>query len=470
MLPPTRPAADETRDDDLRRQRGAGIRAHLAAALFPEPFALTASGGTRAALLAMLFLAGTALSLARTPRSHWNILWAEDGAVFASGALNDSWRSLIEPYSGYFHFVPRVAALSVSWAPLEVLPAAITLTAAMITSVSGLFCFIMLEARIAALPLRLAAWASCIALPTMGGDVANNLANLHWYLLIAGFCALVTAARSRGYAAAQCAAVFAAVASDVLGLLLIPLFAVRWWLLPARRDRAVSLAAAAAAAMQAAAVVAGLLSASREIGAVHPGALEFAQMYAVRVALVVTTGPSLAQAVWNSSGILAGWAVLVGVVAFLGTMAWRDERRRWGIVLFATGSVLSAAVVYYVQWYAISMAPVGEVLTGMRYAVVPAALLMIALLIAVDALLARSTRGAARTAGALVAMALVFAPIFADLRASTPRSDHWVWPDTLAAGRAWCAEGRSPQDLANLGISPGFFGGMLVRCDVLTPR
>lgn len=447
-------------------QRGSRV----SKAVFTAAFAPTGSGWSRAVLLGALFVAGVALSLARTPRSQWNVLWAEDGAVFLSDALNRPALALVSPYSGYLHLVPRAAAFAVSWLPLEIIPAAITVAAATITSLLGLFCFVMLESRIAAVPLRLAVWVTCVAAPTMGGDVANNLANLHWYLLVSAICALLTSARSRATMIAQVIVVFSAVASDALGLFLLPLFVLRFWVLTERRDRYVVLAAAAGGMLQAAAVVGGLISVTREMGQVHPSALDVVQMYSVRVVLAGSVGVTGAQAAWSAVGIAAGLTALVFAVAVMVISFRLDRRRRWGIALFAVSSVGASAMIWYFQWYAVARSGVGEVFTGMRYAVVPTALLMISLLIALDALIERIRSRSVRRFLCVVALGLVVLPVAVDLRASTPRSDHAVWRDTLIAGRAWCAEGRSPDDMAKLGTSPSFFGGMLLRCDVLESR
>ncbi|MFT3798450.1 hypothetical protein [Microbacterium sp.] len=443
--------------------------ARVAQAIYPRPHPPTFTGVQRRALLGVLLVLGAVLSLARTPRSQWNVLWAEDGTIFASGALNDSWASLIAPYSGYFHLVPRVAAFAVAWVPLEVLPVAITFVAAVITAALAVLCYIMLESRIAAVPLRLAAWLVCIVLPTMGGEVPNNLANLHWYLLITAVCVLLTASTSRRIAIVQAIAIFAAITSDALGLLLIPLFVVRWWLLPSGRDRGVVGAALAAGVVQACAVVGGLLGASdaRQIGQTHPSIIEFGETYSIRVALTGLTGVSGSQHAWSLLGQAAGWSALLAVVALLVAAARVDRLRRWGIVLFFAGSLASAVVIYYVQWYAIADAPTEAVLVGMRYAVVPAALMMIAVLIAVDAFVARVPATVSRRNLAGGVLALVLIPMLVDLRAATPRQDHWPWRSAIAHAREWCADQPNADAVANLGASPTWFGGMLVNCAVL---
>lgn len=38
-------------------------------------------------------------------------LWAEDGPVFLSGVFSDPWRSLLSPYAGYLHLLPRICTI-----------------------------------------------------------------------------------------------------------------------------------------------------------------------------------------------------------------------------------------------------------------------------------------------------------------------------------------------------------------------
>lgn len=444
----------------------------VAAAIYPAPFARTLRGLSRAVLLILLFVAGAGLSLIRTPRSQWNVLWAEDGAIFASGALNDSWLSLVQPYAGYSHLVPRILAFAVSWVPLEVLPAAITIAAGAATSALALVCFVLLESRIAAVPLRLAVWISCIALPVIGGDVPNNLANLHWYLLITSFCILMSASTSRKVAVVQGFVILGAVGSDALGLLLLPFFLLRWWLLPARRDRGVVIAALVGGCLQVMAVVGGLIgtSASRELGQVHPSLGDFIGVYSTRVALGGTVGISGAEVAWLWLGVAAAIVALIVVLLLLSLACWIDARRRWGIIFFFGGSVAAAIVIYYVQWYAIADAPLEMVPSGMRYSVVPSALLMIALLLAVDALVDRAPGRFAQRAIAVAALAIVIVPTAIDVRYSTPRQDHWPWRDRVVAARETCDGVQALDAEVNLGTSPTWFGGMQLDCAAISSR
>ena len=114
--------------------------------------------------------------------------------------------------------------------PLSVVPVAVTIMAALHHVADGLRVLRLHgdPPRLRAAPLR-APGSSASCCPIMGGEVVNNLANLHWYLLIAAFCAILVPSRSYPFAVLQGVAVFAAVTSDALALLLLPFLVYRWW-------------------------------------------------------------------------------------------------------------------------------------------------------------------------------------------------------------------------------------------------
>ena len=67
--------------------------------------------------------------------------WAEDATVFFADQLHGSWPQVLHPYSGYLHFLPRVAAWFASFFPLTSIPllynvAAILVDAACVTFVT----------------------------------------------------------------------------------------------------------------------------------------------------------------------------------------------------------------------------------------------------------------------------------------------------------------------------------------------
>jgi len=399
----------------------------------------------------------------------WNLLWAEDGAVFISQALREGPNAIFTAYAGYLHVVPRLAAEAALLFPLPIVPAVTTVSAALIVSILACACFVFLETRLRSVPLRFAAWLVCLALPTMGGDVANNLANLHWFLLIAAFCAVMCQATSRAVAAAQAFVVFGAATSDALALLLIPFFIVRWWIGPSRRDRAVVIAYGVGALLQIVAVVNGFLGTgpARQVASEYPSLAQVVDLYAYRVVLVGGLGITGAD-----NAIALFGTVVPGVAISLATLllvlgARFDNQRRLAIIVFAGSSVIFAALTYSLQWYAIALTPVSDVLVGLRYAVVPTSLLLIALLLAADACLTRVRRSRAALALGSVILLVVIVPVMVDYRETIGRGSP-SWRDALAYGESQCVSEKA-DDNGNVVIPtpPLPFGGMLFPCSVL---
>ncbi len=448
------------------------LRRPPTALVFGDPQRATLSGSPRIALLIGLIAAGAAIALFRTPRSMWNLLWAEDGAVFVSQALREGPGAIVTAYAGYLHVVPRLAAEAALLFPLPIVPALITVSAALIVSLLACACFVFLETRLRSVPLRFAVWLVCLALPTMAGDVANNLANLHWFLLIAAFCAVMSQATTRAVATAQALVVFGAVTSDALALLLIPFFALRWWIGPSRRDRAVVIAYGVGALLQMVAVVNGFLGTgpARQVADEYPSLAQVVDLYAYRVVLVGGLGITGAENAVAVLGTVVPGVALSLAVLLLVRGSRSDAQRRLAIIVFAGSSVIFAALTYSLQWYAIALTPVADVFVGLRYAVVPTSLLLIALLLAADACLERVRRERAALAIGMVILLVVALPAVVDYRETMGR-DAPAWRDALAHGSSQCVSGEADDD-GNVVIPtpPLPFGGMLVPCAVLVDQ
>jgi hypothetical protein len=415
----------------------------------------------------MLVIAGTLISLARTPMHVWNTLWAEDGPIFVGQALASGPRVIVEGYAGYMHLIARLGAEVAVLFPLDSIPTAVTIISAFATSLIGSACFVMIETKIRSLALRLAVWIVCIALPIMGGEVANNLANMHWYLLIAAFIATTVRANSTSVAVIQSVVLFVAVTSDALCLMLLPLLAVRWWLLTSKRDRAPAVAFAAGAVIQIAVVISQILFAGgRPIAAARPSGTEFVDFYTFRVVLGGLFGTSQSSALLDAGGVVLPGVVLVGVVIVLVLASRADATRRGAVLAFTGGSVGFALVVFTVQWDGLSRAPLSEVFTGGRYVVVPTALLLIGLIVAAEAGIARIRRPWAGRLVAILVLAAVVMPTAVDFRPMNIRAEASAWTAEVDRADAEC-ETLPDTASVSLGIAPSWFGGVAVTCAVI---
>ncbi|MGC5169258.1 hypothetical protein ACLQ2Q_01260 [Microbacterium sp. DT81.1] len=450
------------------RQVASDRRGRLAALTFGPLRPPTLTGPWRAVLIVGLIVVGTLLSLARTPLGLWDVLWAEDGAIFLSQALSRGPDVLFQGYAGYMHLVPRLAAELTVLLPISVVPVAVTIIAALLTSLTACACFVFMETRLASVPLRFAAWLACLVLPIMGGEVVNNLANLHWFLLVAAFCATLVRSRSYPFAVLQGVAVFAAVASDALALLLLPFLVYRWFVYGARRDRIPTLAFVLAAALQIAVVVSQMLTGGRPIGSGRPTAVEFFELYAVRVALGSLTGVRGTVRLVEGVGPSLPWITLALITAALVAACWLDRDRRVGIAAFAISSLVFAGIVHSLQWEALAPVPLLDLFTGGRYAVVPVSLLLLAMLQAADAFLVHVQRDRLRKGIALALAVAVLIPVAVDLRSRSVREGTADWTDAIEQAEIDCDLPDNPANgVVTVMVAPAGFSGMLMPCAVL---
>lgn len=428
----------------------------------------TFTGTSRAVLLVLLIVIGSAISLARTPMRLWSTLWAEDGTIFLSGALNRGPGVIFEGYAGYMHLVPRLLAEFATMFPLAAMPTVITISAAVVTGLLACACFVFLETRVESVPLRFAVWIACLALPVMGGEVANNIANLHWYLLIAAFCAVAVRSRSRGFLVVQCIVVFAAVTSDALALLLLPFLAYRWWVYTVARDRVPSIFFLGGALVQLVVVISQLFGAGRPVSKTRPSAVELLDLFGVRVAVGSIFGVTPAVQLIESLGQWVPWVVLALIAAGLVLTSWADRSRRIGIATFALSSLIFASIVFVLQWDGFAKADPLDLYLGSRYATVPVALLLIAILLAVDSVLARVRVRWAGQLIALIVLVAVLIPVAIDYRTLSVREGAASWSDAVNQGIRDCGSGQNLRDgEAVLPAAPTWFEAMTVPCPLL---
>lgn len=116
--------------------------------------------------------------ISRKPEQWFNPqFWGEDGRVFFAEAVSMGPPSLVEPYAGYFHLIPRVVAWATSAMPWEYLPAIYMVVAALGGSA------VVARVALADLPMlvRVVGALAMVVVPH-SGEVFLNLTNLHWLL------------------------------------------------------------------------------------------------------------------------------------------------------------------------------------------------------------------------------------------------------------------------------------------------
>ncbi|WP_019179501.1 hypothetical protein [Microbacterium yannicii] len=416
-------------------------------------------------LFGILVIVGTLLSMLRTPMSQWNTLWAEDGAVFLDAALAGSPWALFEPYAGYMHLVPRLVISVCALFPLEIVPVVVTIAAALVLSLTAAACYLFLETRIRSRPLQLLSWAVVIVAPMAGGEVANNLANLHWFLMIGAVCALIARSRGRGFAVVQSVVVIAAVGSDPLALMFLPLVAIRWFALRGRGDRAVAIAFGAAAVVQLGVTLAGyVMGAGRSFAGLTPTIPELLDFYSYRIVLSGLIGPTAALDASRWIGVTLPGVVVLAIFTFMILVSWHEVGPRYVVLTLSASSAIFFAIVFRLQWNGVGPAGTLGFTFGQRYAVLPAVLFLIAMIVAVDAF--TRVRGRISKVVAIIAVsAVVLIPAARDYRWAVPRVDAVTWPEALDDGIDQCDAGSRSVEIP---IAPVGFGGPTLECDLLT--
>ena len=173
----------------------------------------------------------------RLPPIARDTLWAEDGRNFLQGALNlGPLNSLVVPYGGYLHTLPRiVASLTVSLVPVQYYALAMTAGACILAGILASIVFVCSVDVVSWLPGRFSVAMLTVLAPLAPREVLGNEANLHSLVLWTLFWVLLYRPRTRWGRVGL--GVFALLGSltEIQAVLLIPLLVwrsrdrARWW-------------------------------------------------------------------------------------------------------------------------------------------------------------------------------------------------------------------------------------------------
>ena len=418
-----------------------------------------------------VFVATLVLTLFRVPPGSWNILWAEDGAVFVTGAFGgDPW-VFAQTYVGYLHIVPRaLTALSVAVVGVQWVPLAMAILAALTVAATATAVFCFAKTRLTSTWVCVLLAVQVAILPIAGGEVALSVANLHWYLMVGAFWAAIVTPASRWLTVVQCVIVAAAVLSDPLGALLVfPLALAR--VIAVRpfsgRRHAVTWAFLGASVIQGlASVAATFLRDERNGSSFLPSFAEFSGAYSGRVVLNSFVGPTGTTALVESLGTVALVVAFVVAAAIVGTVAWRDPERRWLVVALAAASVCFSIVVFCLKWEGLVGVPYGALAPGGRYLVVPVLLLFSAYAVAADSFSQLLAPRRLALVPILALAAIVVIPGVVDYRIADVRAEAPSWQSALDTAADLCTA-NPDQPYAAVTIAPTWFGGAVIGCDVV---
>jgi len=410
-------------------------------------------GGVPVTLGCLWALCATALQLLRQPGvPAWDTMWQEDGGVFYTDALHRGIPDAVtRAYNGYLHLVPRLlAALAVEF-PLGQGATFFAVASAIVTSAVSVYVFWAARYVVPAGWARALLSLLVVLSPVSAYETANNINNLHWYLLFALVFVPFSRPQSRSALALDLLVVVLAVLSDSEAVLLAPLFlpgAVRGL---RRRDFRGLLPALAFGACLLVQFVVGA-------GGKQPGRYassswsDLPGIFAFRVAGSLLLGDRYLTRLYDAQGLVFAFACLAGAVVLLAGAAVLAPAARGTLAVAACGALLFFAVPLMLRGTENFLTRPGSNLNGSRYALLPVLFLACGLLAAAAHLapVAVDAQARLRVVPAVVTMLTltVVAYNYADVSVRT-------------AGPSWRAElSKAAQRCDSTGDAPGEQGAL----------
>lgn len=446
---------------------GSGLHARrqrLAEALFPgAPAGGSGFGHTEAAILVTAVLVlGTVLALLRLGLADaLTTVWAEDGPIYLQASLTQGfWHAVFSPYAGYLVLVPRLIAEVGAAVPLRYAPAAVAIVSAAFAALSGLVVWYASAGHVRSPYLRAILALLTAFAPAAGQETLVSAAYVPWYMLAASFWLLVwRPATTRGAVLGGLFLLLTGLSTPGLWFFL-PLAALRALAIRDRRDGIVVGSYALAAAVQIPVVL------SQEQG--EP--LWTSDIWTALVQRVLDGG-IFGQRLGGNLWAELGWpfliALMVALAVGIGIGLWRaGTGARW----FALLAIPTSLAMFVVSAYQRTVGPNliwSEGTSGgtaSRYVLVPALLLVSALVVLIDSSLRRRAVRATRAAWAVAATVAVLAVglvISFDMGDTTYRGAPY-WEDALEQAADKCI--ANDEELAGIAAAPPPFG-LQIPCD-----
>jgi len=340
-------------------------------------------------LAAAAGVAGALVFLFRQRGSALDSPWAEDGAVFLSGAWRDGTGSLLEPYAGYLHLFPRAVALLAAAVPIRDAAAVLAVAGVLPAALAAATAVVATAAWIRSTALRAVLGVFVVVLPFGAAEVAANVANAHWFFIASAAIALTWRTAWRPATWWTAVVVALAALSDPLTGLLLPLAVVRLLAGPVDRSRRrpwTPVVAPVAVLLAGLAVQAGpalgSFGATRS-GRPAPAAAGLIREFVRHVPAVVVLGENHARSAGSGLRLVCVGIVLLAVVLV--------AVRRPAVLPAVTVGLFYTALYWMVpnvlrSTLQVQARGLSSFAANSRYSVIPILLLTTILLIGVDSL------------------------------------------------------------------------------------
>ncbi|HWA54448.1 MAG TPA: hypothetical protein VG816_09780 [Solirubrobacterales bacterium] len=414
------------------------LREFLDRSLFPvSPGQATRFKGWEAGLVILSLVALAAvLQLFRLgPSTALNSLWAEDGPVFLGGALTHGFFDAVTtPYAEYLVVTPRLIAELGTLVPLRDAPVVMNLATVILIAVSGLAVWFASAGHVRSPYLRGLLVALMVLSPVGTIEAVATPTNLAWYMAFAVFWLLFWRPRTTWGAGLGGALVLMTGISTPATLLFAPVALLRAISIRSRRDAIVVGSYALGAGIQ-------LVAMANNTEAV-PGDVWTTSILTTFLQRVVD-GSVLGLDLSGEAWLEWGWPFLIAIVLAVATYLVAMLVRAPSSRLFAAIALLASVVTFLVSGYTRALGDVMVWHSGVyndfagRYAIVPALLLLSAILALLDSHY-RSGKQRMPALGIAVAAVLLASIITSfDVRGAIDR-DEAPWDESVRAAAARC--------------------------------
>ncbi|MFH5877832.1 hypothetical protein [Arthrobacter sp. NA-172] len=408
----------------------------------------------------------TLLSFWRIPQVAQGVVWAEDGAVFLTDALNHPQvLTLVHPYSGYLHVVPRLAAdVVVRFFALRDYGLALNVLACAAVAVVSLMTYHCSSAVTGSKWIR-AAWAAIPIFVNVGAiETLGNFANMHWYLLWLAPWLLLKPAKSKFEGSLLFVVAALSSLTEIITILFVPLFLYRL------RDKNLWAARAGLALGLACQIYATLTHPRGGSASYHLDPLSALYGWFLNTSgpIVYGTSTRVMQQIISFGPAPMILAALLVVAVFVAVLILGSKRDKWLAGLFLTASVVIwcgcvfSNPAHYLDYASFSASDWKTIFLFGRYSVVPTMFVLALLPLFASAM---SRFGKSAPAAVLVAFSLLLASMY--FPPSTSRDNGPVWAEQVLIGRNLCGQ-AADTNFYDVPTAPAFFEGKVrISCPAL---
>jgi hypothetical protein len=318
------------------------------------------------------------------------VVWAEDGRFLEDRLRSGPGGSLLEPFQGYLHVLPRAVVELAAVLPLRHYAVAVTGLSCLVVGAVAALVYVCSRDVLVSRAARCALALVTVLVPTAAVEALGNTANLHWFLLWLTPWVLLCRPRSTRQGWALGLVLLLVALSELQAVYFVPLL-----LLEPRDRRRWPMAAGLLVGL--AAQVAVLLATGRSAGSAdsgNPTVLDLVQGYGLHVFLQQWlpgrggVGEVLVDHGWPLV-VLASLPFLVAVGVLVGGGRDRDDRVVSAAVLvgavvpFVAGLVLNFRD--FLAFADLDLATLA-VFAPLRYALVPSMFVLAAVVVVADRL------------------------------------------------------------------------------------